>query len=321
MQVQPPYRFVLLGLALLLAACGSPAEPPTPTAPRPARLTPFATFTAGAAPTPLEAAPATPPPPPSPTPRTHTVQAGEDMLGIALRYGVSLSDLMAANPEVNPRFLSIGTVLIIPPAAGEPTLPPAAAPQVEVALGRLVCWRVESGGAWCFLPVQNNQEFAVESLSARIRVYGPDGQEAASQLAAAPLDLLPPGALLPLAAYFAPPLPEPLQASAELMTALPLTAENNRYLPARFNNQQTAVAADGLSVQVSGEVTLEAGEGQASRLWVAVVAYDAADQIVGVRRWESSAPLAAGEALPVAITVYSVGGKIARAETLVEARP
>jgi hypothetical protein len=36
------------------------------------------------------------------------------MLGIAFLYGISLADLKAANPGVNPNFLSIGSQLIIP---------------------------------------------------------------------------------------------------------------------------------------------------------------------------------------------------------------
>ena len=322
MQARTRPGVIFLWLALLLAACGSPTEQtPTATASLPAELTPFLTYTPDATAAPPEAATATPVPPPSPTPRTHTVKAGEDMLGIALRYGVSLTDLQAANPEVDTHMMSIGTVLIIPSTDGEATAQPVVALQTEVVLGTLVCWHVESGGAWCFLPVQNNQDFMVESISARIRIYDADGQETASQVATGVLDVLAPGGLMPLSAYFAPPLPERLQAGAELLTALPLTAESARYLAVSLNDPQVTVAEDGLSAQVSGTVTLDAAEGQANQLWVAAVAYNAAGQVVGVRRWESGAALAAGESLPVTFVVYSVGGRIARVETLAEARP
>jgi LysM repeat protein len=40
--------------------------------------------------------------------RTHTVQSGETYYNISLKYGVSVDDLIAANPSVNHRALRIG---------------------------------------------------------------------------------------------------------------------------------------------------------------------------------------------------------------------
>ena len=44
----------------------------------------------------------------------HSVAQGETLSHIARRYGVSLTDLRAANPEVRPRYLRIGTRLTVP---------------------------------------------------------------------------------------------------------------------------------------------------------------------------------------------------------------
>jgi membrane-bound lytic murein transglycosylase D len=44
----------------------------------------------------------------------HRVSQGETLSGIALRYGVRLSDLRAANPRVEPRRLQIGQRLTVP---------------------------------------------------------------------------------------------------------------------------------------------------------------------------------------------------------------
>lgn len=63
----------------------------------------------------------------------HAVASGETLYGIARNYRVSLDDLTAANPDVSPRRLRIGTVLVIPragaasagtPAAGAANAPP-----------------------------------------------------------------------------------------------------------------------------------------------------------------------------------------------------
>jgi peptidoglycan endopeptidase LytE len=50
--------------------------------------------------------------------RTHVVQPGENLYRIALKYGVTVDDLMRANGLVDPRQLRVGQVLIIPGPAG-----------------------------------------------------------------------------------------------------------------------------------------------------------------------------------------------------------
>ena len=61
---------------------------------------------------------------------THVVQAGENLFRIALRYGVTVDALMAANNLSSPNLIYVGQVLIIPSgAAGAP------APAAESAGG------------------------------------------------------------------------------------------------------------------------------------------------------------------------------------------
>lgn len=48
----------------------------------------------------------------------HAVAAGETLSHIAVRYGVSLSDLRAANPGVRPRYIRPGDVLVVPLVLG-----------------------------------------------------------------------------------------------------------------------------------------------------------------------------------------------------------
>jgi murein DD-endopeptidase MepM/ murein hydrolase activator NlpD len=44
----------------------------------------------------------------------YTIQAGDTLFGIAYQFGTTVDALLAANPDVNPKFLSIGQALIIP---------------------------------------------------------------------------------------------------------------------------------------------------------------------------------------------------------------
>jgi len=226
--------------------------------------------------------------------------------------------LQAANPGVASTALSVGTKLVIPSGnqvPGEPT--PTAAP-LPVQQAR--CWPESTGGLWCFALLRNDFAETLENISAQLDLLDPGGQAAASQVAYGLLDILPPGASMPLVAHF----PAPLQGGAALrvtvLTAIRLLPGDARYLPVQVENTLVSVDASGLTAQVSGKVTLS-GAGTANTLWVLAVAYDAAGNVVGVRRWAAPAALSAGAAAAFDFQVSSVGPGIARVEFLSEARP
>ncbi|HXQ34351.1 MAG TPA: hypothetical protein VN843_10080, partial [Anaerolineales bacterium] len=78
---------------------------------------------------------------------------------------------------------------------------------------------------------------------------------------------------------------------------------------------------DGHSAHVSGVVLSQSEASEAKQVWVAATAYDDSGRVVGVRRWESSAALPADGSMPFEFMISSIGGKIARVEFAVEARP
>ncbi len=324
---------VLTGLALVLAGCAPGTPHPTVTA-RPTRagtLAPYsgppatATATPGAADTP------TPLPSATPTPRSHTVRKGEDMYGIALRYRVPLDELMAANPEVDPRWMSVGAVLVIPAAKHTPTPDPANPPQptpVGLELQPVDCFTGGEGGLWCFIRAENGQDFGVEGLAVNLRLYDRESGQIIEQNAFPPLNLLPPGGFLPLAAYIPPPAPRSFDASAELLSALPVPPESGRYLDLVQMDVEVEISADGLSAQVSGALSLaggaapSAGSGgiPAQKVYALAVAFDEAGRIVGLRRWDGGA-LTSGGTLPFDLLVYSAGPRIASVSVLAEGIP
>ena len=46
--------------------------------------------------------------------RTHSVKAGDTLIGVARFYQIKLSSLQAANPGLDPRRMKVGCLLIIP---------------------------------------------------------------------------------------------------------------------------------------------------------------------------------------------------------------
>ncbi len=284
-------------------------------------LTPFLTATATKTPKPANPATATPLPSPTSTPQTYTIQAGDSFLAIAIRYKTSVQALLAANPKVDPNMMALGTVLIIPASTAVPAGAAPSPTPVAVTLGPVNCAASQDGGAWCFVLASNQQKNPVENVTVSIRMAGKDASDIVSQVAQAPLNLLPAGESLALAAYFTPPASAPSQASADLLTALPVPAGDARYLKSRIEDQKVDLSEDGLSAEVSGQISLADKKAQANQLWIAAMAFDAQGHIVGLRRWQADSPLAAGQKLEFSLWVYSTGGKIAKVDALSEARP
>lgn len=316
--------FLISTAFLWLASCS-----PAPTLPvtftltaSPGAITPYLTRTPGLLPDQSTPTPPGPLPSPTPTPLTYAVKAGDDMYGIAYRFGVNVEALLAANPKVNPRVMSVGTLLIIPNGGrATPTVLAPTPTPLPVSLGDLTCYPTQDGGLWCFLPVQNQLKDAVENLTARVRVAGISSKNTLEASASTLLNRLPAGASLPLVAFFPPPAPDPFQASAELLSALPVASGDARYLNARLENTRIDIDPAGLSARASGAVSLERQGNKANTVWVAAVAYDAQGRVVGVRRWENPQPLSPGDQLSFDLTVYSLSGAIQHVDLLTEARP
>ena len=263
--------------------------------------------------TPLPSTPApTQTPLPTPTPHLYQVAGGDTMGSIALEFGISTNDLIAANPDVPPSSMSVGQELIIPDGGTEE---PIALPTIQPLALKISpphCYPTLSGGVWCFVPVQNESDAVVESISAEIRLYDEGGRLLASEIAFALLDRLPAGEKMALLAFFAD-MPANVSADATLLTAFESPKEDVLYLPASLQNVFTQIAWDGMSAEVSGEVLVE---GSASQIWILAIAYDENGKIVGVRRWES----VDGEK-SFNLTVASLGSVVERIELIVEAKP
>lgn len=145
---------------------------------------------------------------------THTVQAGENLFRIALRYGFTAEYLASVNGISDPRMIYVGQVLTIPDAAALPPVEPVAAAPVEAAPAAPAPV-VEAA------PVYHTVQ-AGETLASIARAYGLDWSQIASAngLANANMiysgqQLLIPGAAAPGTAAVAPPVEQvPAQPAA-----------------------------------------------------------------------------------------------------------
>lgn len=323
MQIAPPSPFcLLLSFLFLLTSCTSPRVSVTSF---PATLIPYLTATsspispAGTSPTP-EGVVAAETPLPSPTPFAYTIQQGDTISSIALQFGVSMDDLQAANPEISPNAMSVGQVINIPSnpenPSGEPTPTPAA-----FTVRQIECYPTADQGMWCFVLAHNDFPDFMENVSAQVTLVDANNAVLASQTALLLLNILPPNTSLPLTVFFPSNIPPDVKPQVQVLTAIRLPPNDERYLPATINNTLVQVNADGRSARVNGQVRLPADTKPASQVWVTGTAYDGVGRVVGVRRWESNASLSPGGSLPFEFMVSSLGGEIEQVEFAVEASP
>jgi murein DD-endopeptidase MepM/ murein hydrolase activator NlpD len=255
---------------------------------------------------------------PTPTTFTYSIVAGDTLIAIAERFGITLEALIAANPGIQPSALLVGDSLVIPTGSSNPAEPTPSPAPLRIQQAR--CWPQSDGGLWCFALIQNEYAQAVENLSAQFTLLDLDGQEIASQAAFAMLNTLPSGSSMPLAVHFPAPMPVDPAVRVQVLTAIRLLPGDARYLPAATDNTLLRIDPSGRTAQVTGRVLLT-GPGTASSTWVLAVVYDETGNVVGLRRWESQSPLSVDSPLSFDFSVYSLGPGIARVEFLVEARP
>lgn len=298
----------------LLAACstvgGSPQGTPTPS---PA-LTPYLTPTAGGAAIATQAIDLESVERPTPTPYLYQIKANDTLFVLAARFGISVDAILVANPGLDPRLLSPGTEIIVPVGEEGEAIDVVPTPTpVPVELQPPSCFTNVAGQLSCFLLITNDQEEALENISAMVQYFSNDGELIASAEAMAPLNLLHPGNSMPLTATLADPPTNWTTAQGQLLTAFVATGTEERYLPIELVEPDIDIAASGLQAVARGKLT--GGQGT-DLVWVLAVAYGEDGQVVGFRRWES-----AGDEDEFEFWVYSLGPEIARVELLVEARP
>ncbi|MBK8419263.1 LysM peptidoglycan-binding domain-containing protein [Candidatus Villigracilis saccharophilus] len=254
---------------------------------------------------------------PTSTPHIYTVKSGDTISKLAEQFNISQDELRAANPDVSPNSMVIGSTLLIPDNSAVPagafTPTPVPAPVTQT-----VCHPSADGGLWCLALIQNNTDELIENVSAQITLLDENNTSLASQTAFAPLDIIPPRSSLPVYIYFDSKIPAKYSIQVQVLSANQLPLNNPRYLPAAI--QKSIAQINGRTAQLSGQILLPAESSAATQVRVVAVAYDKYGIVVGMKRWEGGA-IQPGGSISFSFFVSSLGAEIDAVEFFVETRP
>jgi LysM repeat protein len=259
---------VWLGIPQVRATATSVPAPPLPTA------TPTAT----------------------PTPVVHIVQKGENLLGIAEQYDVSVQALIEVNGIVDPRALQVGQELIIPyDTAALLTAQPTATPTpMPLRIVHEAMHRTPVGSLWCMGEVENERDEFLDLVQVQVSLYDAEGKLIEQAAAFTMTDVVPAHGKAPFAILIArAPASGFANYEIGILSAEPITYWGRRY---------RAIAVEEIASEMKpGDLVLRGavhnqGEQDAVEVQVIVTAYGEGGEVVGVRQVALD-DLAAGERL------------------------
>lgn len=258
---------------------------------------------------------------PTPTPWVHIVQQNDTLLGIANRYGVTLDELLLANPDIDPRLLTIDQEIIIPgPEGGTgPVVLPTPTP-LPMDVSPVSCYPIPSGGTWCIVSVINSSAEAVEGISLSISLLDSNGEVLESRPAYSPHNILPPGARMPIAIQFVPSPPETFIPVARLQSAIRSGEISGRYVLPTVSEVQSSFLDNARQLQLSGSVSITGlDQGSSMNLSLLAMGIDANGQVVGYTKWEVE-NVEGDQTMSFQMSIISLGPAIVDYEILAEGR-
>jgi hypothetical protein len=239
------------------------------------------------------------------------------MGGIAWTYNVSVDELIELNPEINPNLMIVGTKVFLPAATLQPANQTPQPTPIALPLEGLNCLKDSDQGAWCFVWVNNNSSEAYENVSVSINLADLQASQVFSKQGTALLNVMESGERVPVAIYFPSPVPQPMQQSAQFVSAIPYNPESGRYYEVQPQVKFVDRKLNGSLFSISGTITIAQ---PVLNISIVAVALDDQSNIIGVRKWQSSFTEAVTDS-EFQIDLASVSGEISDYILFAEAQP
>jgi LysM repeat protein len=237
----------------------------------------------------------------------HIVQAGDTLIEIAKRYGISVEAIQEANAILDPHLLQIGQELLIPPEEndGNPTPTPTAVP-FEIL--NINFHESPVGSLWCLGEIWNIAGFDIERVQVEVSLYDEDGDVLAIGSSFIALDVVPEGEKAPFAILFADPPQRFAKYKAVPLSGDPVLYLGNRYLDLEIVNER-GFFEENIFI-LTGEV-MNKGDFPAREVVVVVTVYDGGGRVAGFRQVELNTEILPPGASSTFLTSLSpIGGEV-----------
>ncbi len=248
-------------------------------------------------------------------PQQHVVENGDTFSAIAFRYGLTMDQLQAANPKIDPVLLQIGDELIIPPGEAD---------AYDAFIQEMYSAYVQNNGTECFTSpaqnisciarVQNPGDELVTNVFLRLNLTDSAGQNIELS-AGTPLIQLLPGEEIPVLFYGFKSGTPPFATSFSVtnLEVFDNTVNSFRLPKDQWENTVT-ISADKLSAAIHIRIFQNPDSSDPNKKYnILAVAYRLDGIPVGIRSWNGNG------SSDVDLTVYSLSGPIDSVKVWAEA--
>ncbi len=240
---------------------------------------------------------------PTPTPIIYTVQSGDTLIGIAVRHDVSLEAIESVNIGIDPGNLQPGQTIRVPaPTAADVvgSFIPASTP-LPVSIGIFNCVPTPAASTICLSEFINSTNEPILNLAAQVTLLNAEGQPIANAIANSPLDLIPAGAAVPLAAVF--PAANGLAAIGSTLAAESGAGLADRFVTLTVEGAKGTASSSGYTL---GGTLINPTSSEIHSIAVVGTVYNAAGAVIGYRKIVLPDSLAANASVEFAMPLPAI---------------
>jgi len=296
--------YLIIALSILIGACGvDDSITVTPTLRRMPTATPLPLIPSA----PTNTPPPLPTLPPTPAPVAYKIQKGDTLIAIASKFNVSLEAIDKLNPGLNPGNLQPGQTILLPPdtqGLAAASIPLPAITPLPITLGAFYCSPTPSSSVICLSEFKNTGNAPIVNLSVQVNLLNADNSPGANAVAFSPLDVIPIGVSVPLAAMF----PQAALSSNRVASSAVLTAESASALAERFVmlNVSGASGSSSPSGFIINGIVINPASVEVKSVVIVATVYNAVGTVAGYRKIILNGTIAPRGNTPFSITMAGI---------------
>lgn len=255
-------------------------------------------------------------PAPTPTIQIYIIQENDNLTSIAQKFSISLEAILSANPDLIPEALVIGETISIPSKDTRSGLG-VSSTLVPLEIGQGNCY-VSVDGTTCILIVRNPGQQDITNLMIEITLLDNDLNDLVSQDETIPIDILPAGTALPIAARFANVSGNSTR--WQLLSASVIDRTKTKYQILAPDNLRIVKTWDGMSANVSGSVNLP-DTIKTGTIKILAIPKDRNGLFIGFNRKDFDIKEGSDPSFKFELSAYSPGSVIDNIDVIIEYSP